>query len=42
MNPQETQPDLDGGRRGVESPAGYIISYAQRSIISFRLILNYD
>jgi hypothetical protein len=27
---QETQPDLDGGHRGVESPAGYIMSYAQR------------
>jgi hypothetical protein len=23
MNPQETQPDLYGGHRGVESPAGY-------------------
>jgi hypothetical protein len=30
MNPQETQPNLDGGHRGVESPAGYIMSYAQR------------
>jgi hypothetical protein len=29
MNPQETQPDLDGGHKGVESPAGYIMSYAQ-------------
>jgi hypothetical protein len=29
MNPQETQPDLDGGHRGVESPVGYIMSYTE-------------
>ena len=30
MNPRETQPDLDGGHRGVESPAGNIMSYTQK------------
>jgi hypothetical protein len=29
MNPQETQPDLDGGHRGVESPAGYVMSQTE-------------
>jgi|GEM_PF-1963128 hypothetical protein len=30
MNPQETQPDLNGGHGGVESPAEFIMSYGQR------------